>query len=202
MCIRDSIMISLGHGAIIALMVYAFGHVSGAHINPAVTIPMIITKKLSAADGAGYIGSQVMGGIIATLSLMALFPEIGKVVLWGGHGGPSELLNFSMESAFIVEIILTFFLVVVIFMTAVHKKAPKSVYGAAIGGVVFLLHLVGVPLTGASMNPARSFAPAVATGDAGLLEVQWLYWAAPIIGGIIAGVIMNYVYVNKAEKEA
>jgi len=200
--IEAIIMISLGHGAIIALMVYAFGHISGAHINPAVTIPMIITKKLSAADGAGYIGSQVIGGIIATLSLMALFPEIGKVVLWGGHGGPGELLNFSMESAFIVEIILTFFLVVVIFMTAVHKKAPKSVYGAAIGGMVFLLHLVGVPLTGASMNPARSFAPAVATGDAGLWEVQWLYWAAPIIGGIIAGVIMNYVYVNKAEKEA
>ena len=200
--IEAIIMISLGHGAIIALMVYAFGHVSGAHINPAVTIPMIITKKIGVADGAGYIASQVIGGIIATLSLMALFPEIGKVVLWGDHGGPSELLNFSMGSAFVVEIILTFFLVVVIFMTAVHKKAPKSVYGAAIGGMVFLLHLVGVPLTGASMNPARSLAPAVATGDAGLLEIQWLYWAAPIIGGIIAGVIMNYVYVNKAEKEA
>ena len=195
-------MISHGHGAIIALMVYAFGHVSGAHINPAVTIPMIITKKIGVADGAGYIAFQVIGGIIATLSLMALFPEIGKGVLWGGHGGPGELLNFSMASAFVVEIILTFFLVVVIFMTAVHKKAPKSVYGAAIGGMVFLLHLVGIPLTGASMNPARSFAPAIATGDSGLLEVQWLYWAAPIIGGIIAGVIMNYVYVNKAEKEA
>tara|TARA_Y100000590_G_scaffold74332_1_gene81973 strand:+ start:189 stop:902 length:714 start_codon:yes stop_codon:yes gene_type:complete len=199
----DAILfISLGHGAIIGLMVYAFGHISGAHINPAVTIPMIITKKLGAKDGAGYIGSQVLGGIIASLSLIALFPEIGKGVLWGGHTGPSELLNFDMGSAFVLEIILTFFLVVVIFMTAVHKKAPKSVYGAAIGGVVFLLHLVGVPLTGASMNPARSLAPAVATGDAGLLELQWLYWAAPIIGGIIAGVIMNYVYVNKAEKEA
>ena len=200
--IEAIIMISLGHGAVIALMVYAFGHVSGAHINPAVTIPMMITKKIGVGDGAGYIGSQVIGGIIATLTLMALFPEIGKGVLWGGHGGPGELLNFSMESAFIVEIILTFFLVVVIFMTAVHKKAPKSVYGAAIGGMVFLLHLVGIPLTGASMNPARSFAPAITTGDPGLLEVQWLYWAAPIIGGIIAGVIMNYVYVNKAEKEA
>ena len=76
--IESIIMISLGHGAIIALMVYAFGHVSGAHINPAVTIPMIITKKIGVADGAGYIVSQVIGGIIATLSLMALFPEIGK----------------------------------------------------------------------------------------------------------------------------
>ena len=173
--IESILMISLGHGAVIALMVYAFGHVSGAHINPAVTIPMMITKKISVADGIGYIIFQVIGAIIATLSLMAILPEIGKPVLWGGHGGPSELLNHSIMSGFVVEVILTFFLVLVIFMTAVHKKAPKSVYGAAIGGMVFLLHIVGVPLTGASMNPARSLAPAVATGDAGLLEIQWLY---------------------------
>ena len=200
--IEAILMISLGHGAIIALMVYAFGHVSGAHINPAVTIPMMITKKISVADGVGYIVSQVIGGIIATLSLMVILPEIGKPVLWGGHGGPSELLNNSIMSGFVVEVILTFFLVVVIFMTAVHKKAPKSVYGASIGGMVFLLHLVGIPLTGASMNPARSFAPAIVTGDASLLEIQWLYWVAPIIGGIIAGVIMNYVFINKDEQEA
>ena len=200
--IESILMISLGHGAVIALMVYAFGHVSGAHINPAVTIPMMITKKISVADGVGYIVSQVIGGIIATLSLMVILPEIGKPVLWGGHGGPSELLNNSVMSGFAVEVILTFFLVVVIFMTAVHKKAPKSVYGASIGGMVFLLHIVGIPLTGASMNPARSFAPAIVTGDAGLLEIQWLYWLAPIIGGIIAGVIMNYVFINKDEQEA
>ncbi len=197
--IESILMIALGHGAVIALMVYAFGHVSGAHINPAVTIPMMITKKISVADGIGYIIFQVIGAIIATLSLMAILPEIGKPVLWGGHGGPRELLNHSIMSGFVVEVILTFFLVLVIFMTAVHKKAPKSVYGAAIGGMVFLLHIVGVPLTGASMNPARSLAPAVATGDAGLLEIQWLYWVAPIIGGIIAGVIMNYVFINKDE---
>jgi MIP family channel proteins len=200
--IEAIIMISLGHGGAIALMVYAFGHVSGAHINPAVTIPMIITKKISLKDGIGYILFQIMGAVIATLSLKALFPIIGEKVLWGAHGGPSELLGNSVMSGLAVEIILTFFLVVVIFMTAVHKKAPKSVYGAAIGGMVFLLHLVGVPLTGASMNPARSFSPAVVSGDAGLWEVQWLYWVGPIIGGIIAGVIMNYLYVKPADKEA
>jgi len=199
--IESIIMIALAHGAAIGLMVYAFGHISGAHINPAVTIPMMITKKISVADGVGYIAFQIIGGIIATLSLMLILPEIGKPVLWGGHGGPSELLNHSIMSGFVVEVILTFFLVLVIFMTVVHKKAPKSVYGAAIGGMVFLLHIVGVPLTGASMNPARSLAPAVATGDAGLLEIQWLYWVAPIIGGIIAGVIMNYVFINKDEAE-
>ena len=197
--IESILMISLGHGAVIALMVYAFGHVSGAHINPAVTIPMMITKKISVADGIGYIIFQVIGAIIATLSLMAILPEIGKPVLWGGHGGPSELLNHSVMSGFVVEVILTFFLVLVIFMTAVHKKAPKSIAGASIGGMIFLLHIVGVPLTGAGMNPARSFAPAIVTGDAGLLEINWLYWVAPIIGGIIAGVIMNYVFINKDE---
>jgi len=93
--IESILMIALGHGAVIALMVYAFGHVSGAHINPAVTIPMMITKKISVADGIGYIIFQVIGAIIATLSLMAILPEIGKPVLWGGHGGPSELLNHS-----------------------------------------------------------------------------------------------------------
>ena len=199
--IEAILMISLGHGGAIALMVYAFGHVSGAHINPAVTIPLIITKKIDLKDGIGYILFQIMGAVIATLSLKALFPIIGEKVLWGAHGGPSELLGNSVMSGLAVEIILTFFLVVVIFMTAVHKKAPKSVYGAAIGGMVFLLHLVGVPLTGASMNPARSFSPAVVSGDAGLWEVQWLYWVGPIIGGIIAGVIMNYLYVKPAEKE-
>jgi len=200
--IEAIIMISLGHGGAIALMVYAFGHVSGAHINPAVTIPMIITKKIGLKDGIGYILFQIMGAVIATLSLKALFPIIGEKVLWGAHSGPSELLGNSVMSGLAVEIILTFFLVVVIFMTAVHKKAPKSVYGAAIGGMVFLLHLVGVPLTGASMNPARSFSPAVVSGDAGLWEIQWLYWVGPIIGGIIAGVIMNYLYVKPGEKEA
>ena len=102
---------------------------------------------------------QIMGAIVATLSLQALFPEIGKKVFWGAHGGPSELIGNSMISGLVVEIILTFFLVVVIYMVAVHTKAPKQIYGGAIGGMVFLLHLVGVPLTGASMNPARSFSP-------------------------------------------
>ena len=178
--IESIIMIALAHGAAVGLMVYAFGHISGAHINPAVTIPMMITKKISIQDGIGYIIFQIIGATLAAFSLKAILPELGAKVNFGTQGGPSELLNNSVMSGFMVEAILTFFLVVVIFMTAVHKNAPKSVYGAAIGGMVFLLHIVGVPLTGASMNPARSLAPAVATGDAGLLEIQWLYWAAPI----------------------
>ena len=196
--IESIIMIALAHGAAVGLMVYAFGHISGAHINPAVTIPMMITKKISVADGIGYIIFQLIGAVVAAFSLKAILPEIGAKVNFGTQGGPSELLNNSVMAGITVEIILTFFLVTVIFLTAVHKKAPAGIHGISIGGMVFLLHLVGVPLTGASMNPARTFGPAVVSG---FWELHWLYWVAPIIGGIIAGVIMNYIFVNNAEPE-
>jgi len=196
---QSVLFIALGHGGAIALMVYAFGHVSGAHINPAVTIPMIITKKIGIADGIGYIIFQLIGAVAAAATLLAIVPELGAKVNFATQGGPSELINNSVSSAFAIEAILTFFLVLVIFMTAVHKKASPGLHGLSIGGMVFLIHLVAVPLTGASVNPARTFGPALISG---FWEFHWLYWAAPILGGIIAGVLMNYIYVNKAEKEA
>ena len=196
--IEGIIMISLAHGSAIGLMVYAFGHVSGAHINPAVTIPMIITKKISLADGAGYIAFQLIGGIVAAFTLMAILPDLGAAVNFGTQA-PGDLINGDPFSAVVLEIIFTFFLVATIFMVAVHKKAPAGIHGISIGGMVFLLHLVGVPLTGASMNPARTLGPAIVSG---FWEFHWVYWVGPIIGGIIAGLIMNYVFVKQAEKEA
>lgn len=192
------ILISLAHGSAIGLMVYAFGHISGAHINPAVTIPMIITRRISVADGVAYIAFQLIGATLAAVAHKVMLPA-GANVKYGVQGGPSELLNFSSASGVGVEIILTFFLLTVIFMTAVHKKAAAGINGLSIGGMIFLLHLVGIPLTGASMNPARTFGPAVVSG---FWEFHWIYWVGPIIGGIIAGLIMNYVFVKKAEKEA
>ncbi|WKT57168.1 MIP family channel protein [Candidatus Nitrosotenuis chungbukensis] len=196
--IEGIIMISIGHGAAIGLMVYAFGHVSGAHINPAVTIAMLVTRRIGIKDGIGYIVFQIIGAIIAAFSLKTILPELGAKVNYGTQGGPSALLNNSAMSGFAVEVILTFFLVTVIFMTAVHKKAAAGMHGIAIGGMIFLLHLVGVPLTGASMNPARTPGPAIASG---YWDFHWIYWAGPIIGAIIAGLIMNYVFVKKAETE-
>jgi aquaporin-4 len=193
------LLISFAHGSIIGLMVYAFGHISGAHINPAVTIPMIIARKISIVDGAGYIAFQLIGAVLAAATLAMLVPDLGSVVNFGTQSGPSEHLDKNAMSGFVAEAIFTFFLVTVIFMTAVHKKAPAGMYGLVIGGMVFLLHLVGVPLTGASMNPARTFGPALVSG---FWEFHWIYWAGPIIGGIIAGVIMNWLYVKKAEAEA
>jgi aquaporin-4 len=196
---QSVLFIALAHGGAIALMIYTFGHISGAHINPAVTIPMMITKKIGIVDGVGYIASQLIGAVAAAATLKVILPELGAKVNFGTQGGPSELLNKSVSSGFAVEAILTFFLVVVIFMTAVHKKASPGWHGFTIGGMIFLIHLIAVPLTGASVNPARTFGPALISG---FWEYHWLYWAAPILGGIIAGLIMNYVYVNKAEKEA
>lgn len=193
------VMISLGHGAAIGLMVYTFGHVSGAHINPAVTISMLVTKRIGIKDGIAYIIFQLIGAIVAAASLKAILPDLGAKVNFGTQGGPSALLNHSALSGLAVEIILTFFLVTVIFMTAVHKKAPAGMYGLAIGGMIFLIHLVGVPLTGASVNPARTFGPALISG---YWDFHWIYWAGPIIGAIIAGLIMNYVFVKKAEQQA
>ena len=192
------LMISFAHGSAIGLMVYAFGHVSGAHINPAVTIPMIITRKIGIADGVGYIVLQLVGAVAAAFTLKAVLPELGAAVNFGTQA-PGELINSSATSAVGLEAIFTFFLVTVIFMTAVHKKAAAGIQGISIGGMVFLLHIVGVPLTGASMNPARTFGPALASG---FWEFHWVYWVGPIIGGIIAGLIMNYVFVKKAESEA
>jgi aquaporin-4 len=192
-------MISAAHGAAIGIMIYAFGHISGAHINPAVTIAMVATKNIKGKDAAGYIGSQIVGAIVAAFTHMMLLPDAGAQVNFGTQGGPSEFLNFSAAAGLGAEIIFTFFLVTTIFMAAVHKKAAAGMAGIAIGGMIFLLHLVGVPLTGASMNPARTLGPAIVSG---YWDYHWIYWVGPIVGALIAAFIMQYLYVKKAEKEA
>jgi aquaporin-4 len=193
------LIISLGHGAVIGIMVYAFGHISGTHINPAVTIAMLVTRRIKVSDGAGYIGSQLVGAVAASATLAAVIPKYASQVNFGVQTGPSQFLEGSASAGFAVEAILTFFLVTTIFLVAVHKKAAAGFAGAAIGAMIFLLHLVGVPLTGASMNPARTFGPALVSG---FWDFHWMYWAGPIVGAVVAAFIMNYVFVKKAEKEA
>ena len=140
--IEGIIMISLAHGAVIGLMVYTFGHVSGAHINPAVTIPMIILKKIDLRNGIGYIVAQLIGGVIGAFAHVAFIPQ-GAQVHFGTQTGPSELLGSNVFAGLGVEIILTFFLVSVIFMTVIHRKALAGIAGLSIGGMVFLIHLIG-----------------------------------------------------------
>lgn len=189
------LFISLAHGGAVGLMIYAFGHVSGAHINPAVTIPMMVTRQIGVRDGAMYVVSQLAGAVVAAAALRSILPDLAERVNLGTQPGPSELLGGSAASGFAVEAILTFFLVTVIFMTAVNKKAAPGWAGFAIGGMVFLIHLVAIPLTGASVNPARTFGPALLSG---YWDFHWMYWAAPLVGGIIAALAMYYIFVAKA----
>jgi aquaporin-4 len=159
---------------------------------------MLVTKRISIKEAIPYIISQIIGAIVAAASLKAIIPEIGGAVNFGTQPGPSDLIHNSVASGIAVEAILTFFLVTVIFMTAVHKKAPAGMYGLAIGGMIFLIHLVGVPLTGASVNPARTLGPAIISG---YWTNHLMYWVGPIIGAVIAGLIMNYIFVKKTENE-
>lgn len=174
--------IALAHGIVLAVMVSALGHVSGAHVNPAVTIGLLVGGKISSGKAVGYIISQLVGGIIAGLLLRAIYP----VSVWApvNLGTPGLGEGVSAGTGVLVEIILTFFLVTAVYGTAVDEKAPK-IGGFGIGLVLVFDILMGGPLTGASMNPARTFGPAVASG---FWDAHWVYWVGPIAGGILAAI--------------
>jgi len=127
--INGIIFISLAHGAIIGIMVYSFVHISGCHMNPAVTISMLVTKKIDVKNGIAYIISQLIGAIIAAFSLKIVLPDLGAKTHFATQQGPSDLLNNNVMFGLGVEIILTFFLVTIIFMTVIHKKALPSITG-------------------------------------------------------------------------
>ncbi len=188
------LLIALAHGLAITLMIYAVGNISGGHINPAVTIPMAVTRRIDPANAAGYIISQLVGAVLGSVAHMSFLPQ-GSLVNFGAHQ-PGEAIGNSEFSALGIEIILSFFLVFVIFGTAVSKKASPGWAGFAIGMTVLLDHLIGIPLTGASMNPARSFGPALISGAWG---AHWVYWVGPIIGGLIAALAYQYIFIKPLE---
>ena len=180
------LLVAFAHGLIIAVMVYSFGHVSGAHLNPAVTIPMIYRKQIDTQNGIAYIVRQHTAGVIAAITHALILPSS---ITGNNLGSNLPGAGVTDTTVLIVEIILTFFLVLVIFNTAVNKKATQGWHGFAIGMIIVIDILAGGPLTGASMNPARSFGPAIISylyGVPGALQSHHLYWIAPIIGGLIA----------------
>ncbi|MFZ3382893.1 MAG: MIP family channel protein [Candidatus Methanoperedens sp.] len=186
--------IASAFGLVVMAMIYATGHISGTHINPAVTIALVATKKMDAKDAVPYIISQLAGAAVAGLTLGVIYPTaIASVHL--GTTGLGTGVGFG--TGVLVEAILTFLLVFTIFGAAVDKRAPAGFAGFAIGMVVLFDILVGGPLTGASMNPARTFGPALASG-------YWVnhlvYWIGPIIGGIVAALLYEGVFAEKIEK--
>ena len=184
------VAIALAHGLAIAFLVYATANISGGHINPAVTFAALLTKKISAARGLMYVAAQLGGAVVAALLLLATIPDAADTNL-GAHAlGPDVTISMGL----VMEIVLTFALVFVIFATAVDPSGMGNLAPLAIGLAVLVDHLVAVPITGASMNPARSFGPALVAGE---WSDQWIYWVAPLVGGAIAGVVYQFAFMNR-----
>ena len=185
----DSTSQALGHvgvaitfGLVIMAMIYAVGHVSGAHFNPAVTLAFAITRHFSWARLGGYWAAQVAGALLAAAILRG---SLGNVA----HVG-ATLPSGSQGQSFLWELILTFFLMFVIMAVATDTRAVGEAAAIAIGGTVGLDAMFGGPISGASMNPARSLGPAVVTGD---LHALWLYIVAPLVGAAIGAALYQFV---------
>jgi aquaporin Z len=188
--------ISFAFGLAVMAMVYAIGNVSGCHINPAVTVAMLVAGKIKGKDAIFYIIAQCVGAIIGAAIVLAIASGNADYSLaanglgQNGYGAHSPG-GFSLVSALIAEIVLTAIFLLVIFGST-SEDTPRGFAGLSIGLTLTLIHIVGIPITGTSVNPARSLGPAVFAGGAALSEL-WLFIVAPIVGGILAAVIWKYV---------
>jgi MIP family channel proteins len=187
--------IALAHGLAIAIMVSALGHVSGGHYNPAITIAFWVTKRLSTMDSLAYWGAQLLGASAAAFLLKVIIPdEIGNNVFLGT---PELMRDFPRWSGMTLEAVTTFFLVLVVFATAVDERGTfRSIAGFGIGLTITLGILVAGPYTGGALNPARAFGPALASG-------HWLnwgtYWVGPLGGGFLAGLLYDSLFLRKSD---
>jgi len=184
--------ISFAFGLSVLAMAYAIGGISGCHINPAVSISMLVAGKMKAKDTVIYVIMQCVGAIVAAAVLYVIALGMPGYTLTAGGLGQNGYdiaspYRFSMRSGFIAEVLLTFIFLLVIFGST-SDKAPKGFAGISIGLSLVLIHLVGIPITGTSVNPARSLGPALIVGGTALNQL-WLFWAAPIIGGILAAAV-------------
>lgn len=189
---------SLSFGLVIVAMAYSIGNISGCHINPAVTIAMFIDERIDKKDCIAYIISQILGALSGSL-ILALC--LGSFNVLGANSYGNMLPNDTKVTiliAFIIEIILTFFFVTVI-LTVTKKKEHSNIAGIIIGLTLVLIHLLGIPFTGTSVNPARSLAPALLQGNEALNQV-WVFILAPIIGGILASLFYKKI-LKEEEKE-
>ena len=177
---------ALAFGLVIVAMAYSIGNVSGCHINPAVSIAMLVSKKISLKDFCGYIVAQFLG---ATAGAALLYAIVGDSTKLGANG----LFQDNIWLSFIIEVILTFVFVIAI-LGVTSKSENGSVAGLVIGGALVLVHLLGISFTGTSVNPARTFGPAL---FAGTLSTYWVFLLAPLVGGILAALVYEYLTEEK-----
>ena len=192
--------IAFAFGLIVLAMVYAIGNISGCHINPAITVAMLVAGKIKGKDALLYIIAQCIGAIIGAGILLAIakgLPGYSTALNGLGQNGYGEQspAGYAMWACFVAELVLTALFLFVIFGST-SEKAPKGFAGISIGFTLVLIHLVAIPITGTSVNPARSLGPAVFVGGDALPQL-WLFWVAPLAGGILAAIIWKYVFAQK-----
>ena len=191
--------VALAFGLSIVAMAYVIGGISGCHINPAVSLAMLITKKLSVIDFVGYFIAQVVGAI-AGAGLLKVILSLGNVEDLTGGLGSNGVANVGVAGAIIVEIILTFiFLFTILGVTSDESKG--SVAGIVIGLTLTFVHIIGIPLTGTSVNPARSIGPALLAGGDALANV-WVFIVGPFVGAALAAVVFILLKNKEANKKA
>jgi aquaporin Z len=185
--------IALAFGLSLLVMVYVIGHISGCHINPAVTLGVFLSKKIAGRYVLGYWIAQILGAIVAAACLLAIAKggpngyDAGRMGLAANGYGLHSPGHYGLAAAFFSEVILTFFLVVTV-IGSTDLKAPVGFAGIAIGLVLTVIHLVGIPVTNTSVNPARSIGPAVFVGGWALQQL-WLFIVAPLVGAVVAAAV-------------
>jgi aquaporin Z len=188
-----TLSVALAHAVVLSVMITSTMAISGGHLNPAVSIALLAARRTNARTVVAYIVAQLVGAVIAAYAVHALYPVS---VMRAAMGGAPKLANsVSLGQGIAMEAILTFFLVSAVFGTCVNAEAPK-VGGFGVGLVLLFDILVGGPLTGAAMNPARAFGPALVAG-------QWtahiVWWIGPIVGGLVAAAVWEYVLLRRTD---
>ena len=185
--------VALAHGLTIAVMASAFGAISGGQFNPAVSVALFVAGKMDAMRAGAYIVTQLVAATAAGFLIMAVAGDGGRQIV--SNGTPDLGATVTQFQGILIEIVLTFFLVVVIFGTAVDSRAPKM-GGLAIGLAVVMDILAGGPISGAAMNPARTFGPALASGH---WNNHLVYWIGPLVGGALAGLLYGRFLIKESK---
>lgn len=191
--------VALAFGLTVLTIAYALGHISGAHLNPAVSVGLWIGGRFEGKDLIPYVISQVLGGIAAAGILYVIATGNGSTIGGFASNGYGDLSpgKYSMAAALVCEIVMTFIFLLVI-LGATDNRAPKGFAGLAIGLCLTLIHLISIPVTNTSVNPARSTSQAIFVGGDALGQL-WLFWVAPIIGAILAGIVYKTFFAASSE---
>jgi aquaporin Z len=189
--------VALAFGLTVVTMAYAIGHISGAHLNPAVSVGCWVAGRLDGKDLIGYIIAQVLGGILAASVLYVIATGNGSDIGGFASNGYGEHSpgKYSMVAALVCEVVMTFIFLFVI-LGATDDRAPKGLAGLAIGLCLTLIHLISIPVTNTSVNPARSTSQALFVGGDAIGQL-WLFWVAPIAGAILAGIVYKTFFASK-----